>query len=79
MTDLSVVNMVEQQISGQISACLYLPANKYDAVIEILDQLKNIDIICFDSPSANKAFYEYLISRSENLGPNELDLDFLSL
>ena len=56
LTDLSVIDMVKQ-FDGKISCCLYLAASKYEEVISNLDKLKNIDIICFDSPSANKAFY----------------------
>jgi hypothetical protein len=45
---------------GQVPACLFLPSSKYQEVLEILPFMSHIQLICFDEPSTNKAYFEYL-------------------
>jgi hypothetical protein len=43
-----------------------------------MPKLSQVDLIYFDTAQANKAFYEYLMTKSEGIG-FETENDFMSL
>lgn len=46
--------------TGNVPTCLFLPSAKYNEAISLLPYMSNLQLICFDEPSTNKAYYEYL-------------------
>lgn len=50
----------------KVPTCLYLPASSYQDVIDNLNFLGSIQLICFDDALTNRNFYEYLQDKCES-------------
>lgn len=66
-------------VFSRVSCCLYLPSKTYEEAINNLPKLTDIDLICFDSMEANKAFYQYLKSKDVGLSHEEGEMEILSM
>lgn len=78
LMEVEVALQLEKML-GRVSCCLYVASAEYQQVIDNLPRLSQIDLICFDSPQANKAFFEHLLSSEEENGYSGNEMDFLSL
>jgi hypothetical protein len=59
LLDLDTAIALSNRFS-HVPTCLFVPSSEYSDVIDSLPLLPNVQLICFDEPSANKEFFEYL-------------------